>query len=550
MSLIDRPAGRSRLSAESLFIFGAPVLWLALYNFRFWEASATAMWRPSLGSAAFMVSLFILAALAQTLLLVLLPRVLLKPVACAAFIVAALVAYFSDSFGVYMDKDMLRNVFATETAEVAGLISFKLIAYFVLLGLLPCVLIYKLPLARIGWRQRFKERAGLMALVLMLSLAGLFALSPAYASFFREHKPIRYLLNPVSAVYNSAELLIKQHSRREPATVVQMGGPVTRVAPATDKPLMMFLVVGETARAGNFQLDGYPRPTNPELSRLDDLIYFKNARSCGTATETSLPCIFSGLGREHFDIDDAKHQTNLLDLLAQAGFDVQWRDNNTGCKGVCARIEHIEYHPDNVPNCHTQYCHDENMASDLPGLLEGLKHDSVIVFHQIGSHGPAYWERYPPQFERFKPACQSTQLDRCAREAVVNAYDNTIAYTDHNLARQIELLRQASDRVDSLLVYVSDHGESLGEHGVYLHGMPYSIAPDNQKQVPLMVWMSSGYQQRSGIDAACLRAKVEAPLSHDNIFHSVMGALGVRNGLYQESLDIFATCRKPALASH
>jgi len=550
MRLIDRPSGRSRLSAESLFVFGVPLIWLALYNFRFWAASATAMWHPSPGSVAFMVSLFTLAALVQVLLLVMLPRVLLRPVACALFIVAALVAYFSDTFGVFMDKDMLRNVFATETAEVAGLISAKLIAYFVLLGLVPCVVIYKLPLARIGWWQRCKERVGLLTVLLVLSLAGLFALSPAYASFFREHKPIRYLLNPASAVYNSVELLIKQHAGRKPATVVQMGGPVTRVVLATARPLMLFLVIGETARAGNFQLGGYPRPTNPELSRLDDLIYFKNVRSCGTATETSLPCIFAGVGREHFDIDAARYQTNLLDMLAQAGFDVQWRDNNTGCKGVCARVAHIEYHRDKTPNCHTQYCHDETMATDLPGLLGRLAHDSVIVFHQIGSHGPAYWQRYPPQFGRFKPACQSTELDRCARAEVVNAYDNTLLYTDHNLAHQIELLRQAGDRVDSLLLYVSDHGESLGENGVYLHGMPYSIAPDNQKQVPLMVWMSSGYEQRSGIDAACLRAKADAPLSHDNIFHSVMGALGVRNSMYQASLDIFATCRKTTLAAH
>ncbi|HWK73885.1 MAG TPA: phosphoethanolamine--lipid A transferase [Povalibacter sp.] len=541
----DKLSARIRFSSELGFVLGVTLLWLALYNLRFWQSAAAAMWHPSLSSVLFMGSLFLLALLAQALLLLLLPRVLLRPVACALFLAAALIAYFSDTFGVFMDKDMLRNVFATDSAEVAGLINGRLLTYFLLLGVLPCVLILRAQVPPLGWKQRLKQRSVFLGGLLVLCLVCLFALSAAYASFFREHKPVRLLLNPASAVYNLVELGIKETSRREPATLAELGGPVIRVAALQPKPLMLFLVIGETARAGNFQLGGYDRPTNPQLASLADLLYFKNTTSCGTATETSLPCIFSPLGRSEFDVDAAKHQTNLLDMLASAGLDVEWRDNNSGCKGVCARVRTQQFtSKENVPACHGPYCYDEEMTVGLADRLRAVKRDCVIVFHQVGSHGPAYWQRYPPQFEKFKPACHSTQLDRCSREAVINAYDNTILYTDHNLAQQIQLLQQASDKIDSLLIYVSDHGESLGENGVYLHGMPYALAPDNQKEVPFMVWMSAGYRQRTGIDEACLRARTADAFTHDNVFHSVMGAVGVRNAAYKSALDIFSGCAK------
>jgi len=543
MWLTDKLSARIRFSSELGFVLGVTLLWLALYNLRFWQAAAAAMWHPSLSSVLFMGSLFFLALLAQTLSLLLLPRALLRPAACILFLAAALIAYFSDTFGVFMDKDMLRNVFATDSAEVAGLINGKLLTYLLVLGVLPCVLVLRAEVPPLDWKGRLKQRSVFLGGLLALCVVSLFALSAAYASFFREHKPVRFLLNPASAVYNLVELGIKAASRREPAMLADLGGPAVRVAALRPKPLVLFLVVGETARAGNFQLGGYDRPTNPQLASRADLLYFRNTTSCGTATATSLPCIFSPLGRGEFDVDAAKHQTNLLDMLARAGLDVEWRDNNSGCKGVCARIPTQQFASRaDVPLCQGPYCYDEQLTVGLADELRNIKRDSVIVFHQVGSHGPAYWQRYPPQFEKFKPACRSTQLDQCSREEVINAYDNTILYTDHNLAQQIQMLQQASDRIDSLLIYVSDHGESLGENGIYLHGMPYALAPANQKEVPFMIWMSDGYRQRAGVDEACLRARTAEAFTHDNIFHSVMGAVGVRNAAYKSALDIFSGC--------
>ncbi len=325
-----------------------------------------------------------------------------------------------------------------------------------------------------------------------------------------------------------------------------IGAPFTRVAHAnTSRHQLLFLVIGETARRADFELQGYSRATNPELSRLADVIYFDDVTSCGTATAVSLPCLFSDRGRREFDPDKVGETTNVLDMLVAAGVSVEWLDANSGCKGVCTRVPHTQFSGSQRgdPLCDGPYCFDEVMLRDLDARLAKLDRDAVVVFHQAGSHGPAYAQRYPQRFEVFKPACHSNQLDECTPQMIVNAYDNSILYTDHNLAQQIAYLQHLADRWDGALLYVSDHGESLGEAGVYLHGMPFAFAPKEQKQVPMLMWLSRGFRASNSIDANCVRAKAHQPLSHDNVFHTVLGAMGVRTPLYREGLDITAGCR-------
>jgi lipid A ethanolaminephosphotransferase len=257
-----------------------------------------------------------------------------------------------------------------------------------------------------------------------------------------------------------------------------------------------------------------------------------------------VPCMFSHLPRKRFDVDEAPRFANLLDALQEAGLDVEWRDNDAGCKGVCARVHTISYHPGADENlCSESYCYDEILLKDLGEKLETLTNDTVIVMHQIGSHGPAYAERYPREFEMFKPACHSNQLQHCTAQEVVNAYDNSIAYTDHVVAKTIETLRRASGRVDAMLMYASDHGESLGEHGLYLHGLPYAFAPETQTHVPMLMWLSSSYAAQGEVDMNCLEARADQPLSHDDMYHTILGAAAVHNTSYDSQLDILAACR-------
>jgi lipid A ethanolaminephosphotransferase len=535
------------ISCPSAVVFAVSVslLWTLFYNLSFWRATIAAMWHPTIGAAIFMASLFVLVLTAQTILLLLFPTRALRAVASALFVVAALSSYFCNTYGVIMNKDMMRNALQTDAAEVSGLLTTSLVAHVILLGLIPAVLVWRVRLPSTGWRTQVKQRAGFVVAALALSVAGLFASSANYAVFLREHKPIRYTLNPVAPISSLASLLGGKDHRAVGLPLLDPAGAVRRVAPPHAKPLVVFLVIGETARSANFQLSGYSRPTNPRLGALDDLVYFPHALSCGTSTAISVPCIFSHLGRDQFVVDEADRNLNLLDTLAQAGLEVEWRDNNAGCKGVCARVaRQVGYGDRRDPDlCAHSYCYDEIMLTDLSSRLATLTRDSVIVFHQIGSHGPAYSERYPPAFDIFKPACRSNELQRCTTEEITNAYDNTIAYTDHVLAKQIELLRAAADRVDSVLLYSSDHGESLGEQGVYLHGLPYRFAPRTQKEVPMLLWTSPGYAERAHLRPGCLMSQAGTEISHDNIYHTVLGAAEVRDEVYDARLDILSACR-------
>jgi lipid A ethanolaminephosphotransferase len=524
------------------------LIWLMFYNVEFWKQAAAAMWQPEAKAGLFAVSLFTVVWALQAALMVLLPsRLLMRTAASALFIIAALSSYFTSAYGAIMDKDMIRNALQTDPAEVGGLLNTNLIAHIVFMGVIPALLVWRVTLPAAKASTLLKRRALGIVTVLAVVAVSLFACSADYAVFFREHKPVRFALSPTAPVVGLAGILSSGRGKTSPEKLLTPAGVTERLVPARAKPMLLLLVVGETARAASFQLDGYSRPTNPHLAATENFVYFRQVASCGTSTAISLPCLFSHLGRTQFAVDEASHYENLLDSLVQAGFAVEWLDNNAGCKGVCARVNQTKYSRQSNPRLCTQsHCYDEIMLTDLSQRLQNLQRDTVIVFHQIGSHGPSYFERYPPQFELFKPACRSNRLRSCTHEEIANAYDNTIAYTDYVLSRQISLLREAADRVDSLMLYVSDHGESLGEKGIYLHGMPYVFAPQAQREVPMGMWVSEGYAGRTGLNVSCLRQRANDAFSHDNFYHTVLGAAQARNRLYDAGLDISSDCRGTA----
>jgi lipid A ethanolaminephosphotransferase len=544
--LRERWAAGIPCPSDIAFAFGVSFVWLALYNVRFWELSAAAMWHPSVGSILFMTSLFVLAWVVLALLLLLSPtRWAMRAAASLMFVIAAFSAYFMSEYGAIMNQEMMRNVLQTDPAEVSALLNADLVLHGVLLGIVPALLVWRVRLPEKRWRTQLGQRAIAVVVALGVAVAGMFANSADYATFFREHKPVRYTLNPIAPIVSMVGLVAASNKTHANAPLIDPAGKIERTAARSAKPLVLFLVIGETARAANFQLGGYARDTNPELTQISGLTYFANTSSCGTSTAISVPCLFSHLPRTEFKVDAAGRYKNLLDSLVQAGFDVQWRDNNSGCKGVCARVANIDYNqqPDSE-YCQDSNCFDAVMLEDLPATLRKIERDTVIVFHQKGSHGPFYSERYPPEFEKFQPACRSNQLQHCSQQEIANAYDNTIAYTDHILASQIRMLREASSRLDSLLIYVSDHGESLGENGIYLHGMPYAFAPAAQKEVPMLLWTSEGYVRRAQLQPDCLRTEAKLPVSHDFFYHTVLGAAELRNQAYDRRLDLIAGCRR------
>ncbi len=325
------------------------------------------------------------------------------------------------------------------------------------------------------------------------------------------------------------------------------------------RPLLVVMVVGETARAANWGLSGYTRQTTPELAKLP-VINFTQVTSCGTNTEVSVPCMFAPVGRRDYDETVIRGSESLLHVAARAGVAVHWRDNQSGCKGVCAGLSQDEV-GDLKPAgmCADGRCQDEGLLIGLPERLAALAATSatastaparpgtqLLVLHMLGNHGPSYFRRYPPAFERFKPACRKDDLRLCSREEITSAYDNALLYTDHVLARLIAQLQAASAQVDAAVLYASDHGESLGENNLYLHGLPYAIAPDMQTRVPMVLWASPGLSQGAGaLDTACLQKRALQPAAHDHLFHTVLGLLDVKTALYEPAFDVTQGCRAP-----
>jgi lipid A ethanolaminephosphotransferase len=523
----------------------AVAIWMSLVlNVPFWRSA----WAATVGGDSARVGFLLSLPVVVTLWIALALEVLAwgrarKPVLAALLLIAAPASYFMLTYGVLLDRTMVANVLQTHAAETLELITWRSLLWTLLLGLVPAVLLFLVPVTRVTWQRELWRKTAVLG-TLSAALVGIvLAFFSSYASLARNHRDLRLQLVPTNVL--AATYSYAKRRLAAPAVLQAMGvDAVSRQHPAGARPRVLVLVVGETARAANFSLLGYARNTNPRLGAEADLLAFRNASSCGTATAVSLPCMFLDVGREHFDMEMASTRESLLDVVQRAGVKVLWRDNNSGCKGICDRVPHEDVARDPVAGlCAAGECWDEVLLSGLARRLERVTSDTVIVLHMKGSHGPAYYRRYPPEFERFKPACRSTQLDQCSRESIVNAYDNSILYTDHVLARTIELLRSHAKEVALSMMFVSDHGESLGERGLYLHGMPYALAPDEQKRIPFLLWLPTDRTRDWSLDAACLRSRSSQPVSHDDIYAMVLGLMGVRTAMYDRKRDVLANCR-------
>ncbi|WP_312320418.1 phosphoethanolamine--lipid A transferase [Stenotrophomonas sp.] len=470
----------------------------------------------------------------------------LKPILLVMIPASAAAAYYSDNYGIFFDASMVRNIFRTDTAEAGELMTWGF-AGAMLLKSAP-------PLLVVVWIRIRKESSVLRLLVkrVLLVVATLVITGGAVMSQFddlsslmRNNKSARYLITPENYIVSSIRVI--QQDRRAPR------GPLSKVAedarldphPIGSKPHLLVIVVGETVRAQNWGLSGYARQTTPMLARRD-VVNYVDVTACGSNTEVSVPCMFSVYGRRSYDRDKIKRSESLLHVLERAGVKTLWRDNQSGCKGVCADLAFESYRePPDDPLCTNQACRDEVMLSGLHDAIDDNPGDVVVVLHQLGNHGPAYFKRYGEEFRTFTPDCRSADLGKCTRQEIVNAYDNAIVATDDFLAKAIDMLA-ADTSHDTAMIYVSDHGESLGEGNLYLHGLPYAIAPATQVKVPMVVWLSEGIQRERGIDPSCLRAQAGSSISHDNLFHSVLGLMEVQTEVRDEGLNLFGRCEKPS----
>jgi len=460
-------------------------------------------------------------------------------------LLSASAQYFIWTFGVVIDRAMITNILDTTPAESFALMSGKMVLTLGLSGVLMVALAWwiKISKAKTVWRSIAVRLLNILVSALLIVLvAALFYKD--YASVFRNNKELVKSLSPSNSIVAINSWYA--HNKMDNLPLVNIGEDAVQKPEMHSGPRknLTILVLGETSRAQNFSLGGYERETNPRLKQ-DDVIYFANTTSCGTATAVSVPCMFSNMPRAHYDEELAHHQEGVLDILQRAGIRVLWNDNDGGCKGACDRVPHQNVTDLNLTGqCIDGECYDEVLFHNLESYIDNLQQDGIIVLHTIGSHGPTYYNRYPAEFKKFTPTCDTNEIQSCTQQQLTNTYDNTILYIDYIVDKAIKLLQSKQDKFTTSLVYLSDHGESLGENGVYLHGLPWSIAPETQKHVPMLLWLSEDYQQRYGVSSQCLqqRAKTD-PYSQDNLFSTLLGLLGVDTHEYQAIDDILTPCR-------
>ena len=437
-------------------------------------------------------------------------------------------------YGVIMTPDMIRNFLATDTHEALGYFSLRTVLLYLIVTLPPVLLLVK-----IERRDRLWVPALCSVAALLISAGTVFLGMQGFSSAMRNDKSLRYQIAPVNIVYSTATtLLTDKNPDAEIRRIVVDERPTLEVVP--DGKSLLVVVIGETTRTANWQPAGYARETAPRLTADKEVLHLPRVLACGTSTDVSLPCMLSRVGRRDYDRERIVSEESLPALLQRAGVSVSWIENQSGCKGTCAGVPTRKPEPVEAL-CPSGVCFDEIFAKEVRREVDNLQtgRPAVVFLHMMGSHGPAYWSRSPESDKAFRPECQDADLGSCSKEEIAAAYDNSVRHTDRALAEVLAELRTAAQAgVATGLVYVSDHGESLGENGLFLHGAPYWMAPAEQIEVPGVLWLSDNYRRTFGIDYERLVQKARGDVRHDHLYHTVLGLLKVRSSAYDRTWDL------------
>ncbi|MDI1226581.1 MAG: phosphoethanolamine--lipid A transferase [bacterium] len=518
-------------------------LYLAVFcNIAFAQKALAILHAQKEISPLFVLSVpLVLVAALNLLLLPLSFRPLVKPAMIAIIMMSAVFNYASYSYGVIFDGPMFTNILETNISEAASYVNGGLVAALLLTGLLPCILVAMLELRVNPVKRELKHKA--ISLALTIAVVGVMGMANYndYAVIGRTNKAAIKLVVPAYPLKKLALVFYARNLETVPE-YKQLAMDAKRAAPvAGQKKKLVVMLLGETQRGMNYSLNGYARKTN-EYTEKQGVVSFRNVSSYGTSTAISVPYIFSLMSHD-YDGDDEQYRDNALDAIQRAGVKVLWRDNDSGCKKACKNVDYVDlrekYKADKTLCPHGD-CYDAVFNVELQKMLPALaKEDTLVVFHLEGAHGPSYWERYPASFRTFTPDCPSNEIQNCSREELLNTYDNTIHYSDHVMAGIINTLKTLDADWDTKLVFLSDHGESLGENGLYLHSFPRGIAPAEQTHVPLIYW--SGNKDNTDCIAEHATQKTYDRI---NMGDTLLGLMGVDTSAYNRANDILDACRQ------
>lgn len=466
----------------------------------------------------------------------------IKPVLIIFLMLSSVLSYFNQELGVIFDKEMIRNIVENISErninEAKELLSYSLLLHVFIFGIIPSAFILLVNIKSKSFGRELISRS-LLATIILTLVATTFMLNYKYFTyFFRENEDLLVYVTPVYPLV-AVKKYIKRRTKNN--NIFHEIGDDAYMEKAAKNRVVGIMVVGETARADHFYLNGYQRQTNPVLSKIKNIINFKRMYSCGTSTAYSVPCMFSFIGQKNYSPEKAEQYSNVLDVLTNADVKVVWVENNSSCKGVCKRIDEVNFlrNPDSASEYYNdgQY-YDEVLIESFNDVIKNSESDILLVLHTMGSHGPLYYKRFPDSFAKFNPYCKKSSPQECNNDEIINAYDNTIYYTDYFLGLVIEYLEQNKKDYSAFMMYVSDHGESLGENGVYLHGLPFLIAPDAQIHVPFLIWFSDGFIKDKNINLNVVKQYTNIEYTHDNLSHTLLGLFGIKTRIYDANLDI------------
>lgn len=534
-------------SSSNRFVLLLATYYIAVFNIPFFEIVKKGIEKQGDINYFFIFSIpFFLIAALSIIFSILNIKHLGKPLFIILTMASSLVFYAALKYHIIFNVGMFENIFQTNNAEALTYINLSSIISFLFTGIIPCILIYKTKISYQPLYRELKSRLAFISLMLGVIVIIVLFFLQNYITFGRNNDEIKRYIIPTYFV-SSLTKYVNVNFLSTPLEYHQLGTDAKLTTAIDKKPELLVLVVGETARAMNYQFYGYQRPTNQYTNKYN-VVAFQDFTSCGTATAVSLPCMFSRLDRQHYDHPQAMAQDNLIDVIKHAGIDVYWFDNDSGCKGVCKHVKNLTLpHAKNLKDCDGRFCFDQVLINKLKDTLTEITHptNTLIVLHIIGSHGPTYYLRYPMDKRPFLPDCRRSDIENCTHQELINSYDNTIAYTDYILSEVITELQSQDNRFNTGMIYLSDHGESLGENGMYLHGAPYSLAPKEQTHIPFLTWFSTGFLQSHRLELSCIKEKSQqGGYSQDNLFDTILGILNISTKVYQPSMDMLHSCRK------
>ncbi|MBQ3695908.1 MAG: sulfatase-like hydrolase/transferase [Alphaproteobacteria bacterium] len=464
---------------------------------------------------------------------ILFARKTVKPLSILLLITNSIAGYFITAYHLVLNKTMLMNILDTNFFEATEWMGISFWVYVILFGIVPSIVVWRLKIEFEPFKLHFRKTLSLLAIMLFL-LSIFLPYRTSVKIYLKTNFNLRYQFVPTGYV-SGVVGVISNYLKKVEGLNTTAGMEFHPYWKGKKKNLFVF-VLGESARDANFSLSGYRRNTaEPLQAFLRDMIVFKKTESCGVVTRVSVPCMFNAFTRENYKEQALPYTTNALDILSQNGIDLLWLDNELGCNKVCRNIQ-TEY------TCETRDCVDMLLNDAFRDKMSGFTKDTFVVLHQRGSHGPRYDLRVPAEYKKWKPYCDRADSTSCAYEELVNTYDNTMYYTSLVIADLIKTLSKMTDEYNPVLMYISDHGESLGEGEIYGHGGDFKDAPDVQKQVPFFVWMPKSTRQALGMSKRCMRNKTKQQQTQDAIFHSILGWAGISTDVYDEKLDIFAGC--------